>query len=65
MVVLSGHRERMIELFVPSLDLTKILHVAATVAMVMGSELHEKAVLPKDHFILDSITNAAVSWLPW
>ena len=41
--------------------LTKILHVAATFGMVVGSELHEKAVLPKDHFIISSIIASAVS----
>ena len=48
--------------------LTKILHVAATFGLVVGSELHEKAAVPKDHVILTSFANAAVSeelhWLP-
>ena len=43
------------------LALTKILHVAATFAMVVGSELHERTVLPMDHFLLQAIVNAAVS----
>ncbi len=41
--------------------MTKVLHIAATFAMVVGSELHEQAALPKDHFLLTSITEAAVS----
>ncbi len=45
----------------PSPELVKVLHMAAMFAMVVGSELHEQAVLPKDHFLLTSITDAAVS----
>ena len=46
----------------PSLGLAKVVHVAATFGMVVGSELHERAVLPKDHYIIQAIINSAV-WL--
>jgi hypothetical protein len=40
--------------------LAKIVHVAATFGMVVGSELHERAVLPKDHYIIQAFINSAV-----
>ena len=43
------------------LGLAKIIHVAATFGMVVGSELHERAVLPKDHYIIQAFINSAVS----
>lgn len=40
--------------------LAKIIHVAATFGMVVGSELHESAVLPKDHYIVQAFINSVV-----
>ena len=37
-----------------------MIHVAATYGMVVGSELHERAVLPKDHYIIQAFINSAV-----
>ena len=41
--------------------LSILINVAATYAMVIGSELHERAVLPRDHYIINSLVTAAVS----
>ena len=38
----------------------KILHAAASMALVVGSELHQRAAVPSDHFLLQSIANAIV-----
>ena len=47
--------------FLPS-GLAKVIHVAATFGMVVGSELHERAVLPKDHYIIQAFINSAVRY---
>ena len=43
--------------------LAKVIHVAATFGMVVGSELHERAVLPKDHYIIQAFINSAVRYI--
>ena len=45
-----------------SSGLAKVIHVAATFGMVVGSELHERAVLPKDHYIIQAFINSAVRY---
>ena len=45
----------------PSAALTDLIHVCATFAMVVGSELHDQAVLPQDHFIIKAMLQSAVS----
>lgn len=44
-----------------SAALTDLVHVCATFAMVVGSELHDQAVLPRDHFIIKAMLQSAVS----
>ena len=44
-------------------SLAKVIHVAATFGMVVGSELHERAVLPKDHYIIQAFINSAVRYI--